>query len=251
MFIFRQIVGFAGMPLTVALLVVILAALAKGFRRGRLAVWLLVLSGVIAYLSSIDVVGDALLAPLENQYPAQTRNDRLPEVSYVVVLGAGYSPRTGVPVTGALDEDGLARVIEGIRLFRGLTDAKLIVSGGPHGEPSAPALGYAIMARELGVPEPSLIVMTGSLNTEAEARAVTARIGAAPFLLVTSASHMPRSMKLMMRAGARPIAAPTAQRQGGKSIDLRRVLPSAKALRNSERALHEYIGLGALALGLD
>lgn len=252
MFLLRQIVGWAATPMAIALFVAALGLLCRLIGRRTLSIWLVGVGAGIAYLGSTDLVGDALLRPLERSFPPLAENALPADVRDIVVLGAGYSPRGGLPVTAALDEDGLARITEGVRLQRLIAAARLIVSGGSSDVSRSPAYGYARLARALGVEEGRLIISAGSLNTEAEARATAARLGTTPFLLVTSASHMPRAMRLMRAAGARPIAAPTVQRGSARAPgDIRRYLPSAAALRNSERALHEYVGLAALATGLD
>ena len=77
-------------------------------------------------------------------------------------------------------------------------------------------------------------------------------VGGAPFLLVTSAYHMPRAMLLMRRAGAAPIAAPAGQRAYGTgAVAWRDFVPGSRGLRDTERALHEYAGLAAIASGLE
>jgi len=52
--------------------------------------------------------------------------------------------------------------------------------------------------------------------------------------------------------GAHPIPAPTEQRGlRHRVITFRTVLPSSDGLRMTEIALHEYLGLAAIRLGLD
>ena len=123
--------------------------------------------------------------------------------------------------------------------------------GAPAGQPP-PARGYAELARALGVPYERLVVSDRSLNTAAEADAVAKLLGTAPFILVTSAYHMPRAMRLMQRAGANPIPAPTGQRiTGAHRAFLRDLIPGSGGLESNELALHEYFGLAALTLGLE
>ena len=62
---------------------------------------------------------------------------------------------------------------------------------------------------------------------------------------------MPRAVRLMERAGARPIPAPTDQKVAESGLHWLDFLPTSAALRDSEEALHEYIGLAAVAAGLD
>jgi uncharacterized SAM-binding protein YcdF (DUF218 family) len=251
MHLVKHLVGEFAKPLMIAALISAIAGICRLRGRRRTATWLLASAAAIAYLGAIGLVGDALLNPLERQY-SPLRDESLPAVGYVVVLGGGYESRDGIPVTAALDPDGLARIVEGVRLERRLGAARLVVSGGaPSGEiPSA--IGYAALARDLGVDDASLVVLNGSLDTGAEARSVVALIGTAPFILVTSAYHMPRAMRLMERAGARPFPAPTGQLvDGSTNSGWRGLLPTSGGLRKTERALHEYLGLAGLAAGVD
>lgn len=248
---FNHWVGSFATPLVIALLISVAAALCRARGRRRVAAWLLISAAAIVYLGALVPVGDALLGPLERQYPPLRQDEPLPRVGYVVVLASGYMPRHGIPVTAALDEDSLVRVVEGIRLVRRLGAVKLVVSGGAPPGYTPTALGYAELARGLGVGDASLVVLDRPLDTDAEAHAVASLLGETPFLLVTSAYHMPRAMRLMRRAGAHPISAPTGQRVGASPrTGLHRLLPTSAGLRNTELALHEYLGLAALAAGI-
>jgi uncharacterized SAM-binding protein YcdF (DUF218 family) len=244
----KLLVGVLALPL-VAAAVLALAAVALRlvrFRRAAGAAGVAALA--VAYGSSIPLVGEALLRPLERQYPPLTT---VPSADTVVVLGSGYSPAPGVPVAAALDSAGLVRIVSGIQWAERL-GGRLVVSGGARAPRRPSAHGYAALAAELGIPPERIDVLDEPLDTGDEAVAVAALLDARPFVLVTSAYHMPRAVRLMERAGARPVPAPTDQQlldEGGVSFaDL---LPSSAALRYSEEALHEYIGLAAVAAGLD
>jgi uncharacterized SAM-binding protein YcdF (DUF218 family) len=240
----------------VAALLLILAAAILWVRGRRTSAGALALSaGLLVYLLSLAPVGDALLRPLERQYSSPEAGAGLPSVPYVVVLGSRYTPSAGLSPVAALDGDGLARIVEGVRVLRRLPGAHLVLSGGapPGREPSAH--GYARLARDLGVDADSLIVLDTPLDTAEEARAIAATLGSQPFLLVTSAWHMPRAMRLMQRARLHAVALPTGQQAGSAcgayGAYLGCLLPGASGLRNTERAIHEYLGLAALDLGLE
>lgn len=251
MYFLKQFVSALATPLVLALTIAAVAAAFRFFRRPRVARWLLGCAAALGYLGSTPAVGDALLDPLERRYPSLREDQPLQPAGYVVVLGSGYRPRDGIPVTAALDADGLVRVVEAVRLARRLGAVQLVVSGGAPPGSVPPARGYANLARGLGIADASLAVLDTALDTGAEARAVVVFLGKAPFILVTSAYHMPRAMLQMERAGAQPIAAPTGQlTDRSQGADLRRWLPSSSGLGKSERALHEYLGLVALAAGL-
>jgi uncharacterized SAM-binding protein YcdF (DUF218 family) len=248
LFVIKQVVGLLARPGFVALLLAVTALGLRARGSNKVARYFAVAAIATAYFGSLGVVGNALLAPLEQRYAALADEAPLPDVAHIVVLGSGYVPRGSIPVTAALDADGLARVVEGIRLERRLGAATLILSGGAPGGGTPSATGYAVLARALGIDDSSIVVLPTPLDTGQEAEEVKRRIGSAPFLLVTSAYHMPRAMWLMTRAGTRPQPAPTGHMGG--SVTWRDWLPGAGGLGKTERALHEYIGLAALAVGI-
>jgi uncharacterized SAM-binding protein YcdF (DUF218 family) len=188
-----------------------------------------------------------MLLPLERQYAPLASDRQLPEVGYVVVLGSGYEPYDHIPITAALDREGLMRVVEGVRLARRLVGARLVVSGGAANGHPAPAHGYAQLAQALGIDSKSMIILDRAIDTSSEAHDVTKVVQSAPFVLVTSAWHMARAVRLMQRAGAHPIPAPTGQDR----LNWSDWLPTSGGLAKTERALHEYMGLTAMALGAD
>ncbi len=221
--------------------------LLRGSRR-QMGAWVIAAGATLAYLASTSLVGNALLAPLEHRYPAFDPAQAT-GVRDIVVLGSGYEPYDHIPVTGALDADGLVRIVEGVRLARARLDARLLVSGGAPPGFAPSALGYAQIAGELGIQRSALVVMDRAMDTDQEAQDVAALLGQSPFILVTSAYHMPRAMLLMRRAGANPLPAPTGQfLHSPESHDGLGLIPGSRGLRKTETALHEYLGLAAISL---
>jgi uncharacterized SAM-binding protein YcdF (DUF218 family) len=219
--------------------------------RRRMGVYVILAGVLLAYLASTTLVGDALLAPLEEQYAGFAPTQDI-GVRDIVVLGSGYEPQDRIPVTGALDREGLTRLVEGVRLARARPDSRLLVSGGAPPGFTPSALGYTRMAAELGIQPSALIVMDRALDTAQEARDVVSLLGHSRFVLVTSAYHMPRAMRLMRRAGANPVPAPTGQMLHEKpGIERFGLIPGSRGLLKTEAALHEYLGLAAVSLRLD
>jgi uncharacterized SAM-binding protein YcdF (DUF218 family) len=203
---------------------------------------------MVAYFGASPIMGDALIGPLERAYPPLGEGAPNPAVDYVVVLGSGYMPRDSIPITAALDQSGLVRIVEGIQLMRRLGIGKLVLSGGAPPGQGRPALGYAELARGLGVPESSLLILDEPKNTTDEARAVRDLLGDASFILVTSAVHMSRAVRLMQRVGAHPIRAPTGQLVVDSRFLWKNLLPNSGGLLKVETALHEYLGLARWGL---
>ncbi|MEP7311062.1 MAG: ElyC/SanA/YdcF family protein [Pseudomonadota bacterium] len=238
-------------PLTLAAFVGIGGLCCRLLGRPRLAKITLSVACAIAWLAATAPVAEMLIAPLEARYVPAPPGGALPVVGTLVVLGSAYRPRADIPITAALDEDGLVRITEALRLARRLDRPRLILSGGAPSGRIAAARGYLLFAKEFGFPDGSMVVLERPLDTAEEATAVAEVLGREPFLLVTSAYHMPRALFLMRRAGLNPIAAPTGQRAGSGPHGWRGLLPTSANLRGSERALHEYLALAALRLGLE
>ena len=101
------------------------------------------------------------------------------------------------------------------------------------------------VALDLGVPRERVVLESASWDTADQAELLKARLGRDPFYLVTSAGHMPRAMRLFIRAGTRPLAAPTDfQAVWTRPLEIRDFVPSAEALAMTENAFYEYLGLG-------
>ena len=78
-------------------------------------------------------------------------------------------------------------------------------------------------------------------DTKEEALFTKGLVRKKPFILVTSATHMPRAMKIFKNLGLNPIPAPTDFHKGEFKGYLRK--PSAYHFNLSEIAMHEYIGI--------
>lgn len=244
----REFVGIMASPLVMVMMLCVVAALLRwrAWRRASNALFLA--AGFTLYLLSLPPVSNLLMAPLENRFPPLSGVSAEPR--YLAVLGSSYAPRGEVPVTAALDPDGLARITEGVRLLRRWPATQLIVSGGPAG-PRAPARGYERFALEMGVEAARIHVLDSPANTAAESVEIADRVQSDSLVLVTSAFHMPRAMGEMRRRGLQPLAGPTAfQVDRSRPYGIRSLVPTANALRRSEFATREYLALLAFNWGV-
>ena len=237
------------MPLPVALLLVLLGAgvAARGLRRtGFVAVFA---GFLLLFLLAWSPVADRLLEPLEQTYAPVVDLGARQDIAAVVVLGAGWEPEADWPAGTRLSDSSVHRLTEGLRLLQGLPEARLVVTGASRRAGELPvARGYAAAAQELGVPAERIVVLDTPTDTAQEAYAVRGFLGTEPrFVLVTSASHMPRSVRHFERAGLAPIPSPTHYRTGrGGPHRLSYWMPSSGNLAKTERAVYEYLGLWAL-----
>lgn len=99
------------------------------------------------------------------------------------------------------------------------------------------------MAESTGIPRSEILVLDKPKDTEEEAAAVKMAIGDASFLLVTSASHLPRAMIFFRRAGLTPLPAPANQLAIESPLNpWERAIPSPVWLMHSDRVGYETLG---------
>lgn len=240
-------------PIVVMLILLLVALVLRWRGRPRAAFGTAVIGVVLLYLSAIPPVTNLLLRPLESAFPSLD-NAHLPQgIVGIAVLGASYTPHDGVPITAAIPGEGLPRVAEGVRLAKHYgSSVRLVLSGGVPKDSMrvASAKGYAIFARDMGIDPASIVVLDDAINTSDEVRNLIKLFGKSPFLLVTSATHMKRSMMLFEGTGAHPIPAPTGQRAGEPVEPFGYLVPRARNVVITELAIHEYIGILATRAGM-
>lgn len=193
-------------------------------------------------LFSLESVSNYLVGSLESRYPPvlSAAND----VKWIVVLDGGHASDPRLPPTSQLHASTLARLVEGIRLYRKIPGSKLILSGGKVFSRTASAGVMSSVAQTLGVNADDLILEPKARDTREEARYVRPLLKAEKFFLVTSASHMPRSVLIFKGLGMNPIPAP-ADYLNKKSGVLGPGIfqPSAYNLMAAERTFYEYIAI--------
>lgn len=243
----KKIIGFLTAPGTIilVLLVIGLWRLLRAGKPGRAGVPWLILGTVCFYLFTTAPLPTALLRPLEQRYAPLTSATGLPDIRYIVVLSGGGRNLNNVPATSQLDDDTALRLLEGIRLFYLLAgQPTLIMSGGGESRLGAK---MALLAQSLGVPANKLLAETNSLDTHGNAREVKSLVQQTQFILVTSASHLPRAMAIFQQLGMQPIPAP-ADFRGRPFFRLADFFPNGGFLWELDAALHEYLGLAYLRL---
>ena len=199
---------------------------------------------VLLILFSYPFFPEMALEPLEQRYAPLIEISEFSDVKWVVVLGGGYSSDPGLPVTSQLSDSSLSRLVEGIRIHRLLPESRLVLSGGAAFDRVSGAEVMARAAAVMDVRGDSIILEKCSRDTADQARLVHEIVGTERCILVTSASHMPRSMFLFQKSGMNPIPAPTDYRvKKRQKISPGIFFPSAGNLRKMEIAFHEYLGL--------
>lgn len=184
-------------------------------------------SGPVAFL---------LLGHLEYLIPAASQSEREGALT-IVVLAAHAETEAGVPLSSFVNNASAVRLLEALSLFQAVPGTRVIVSGG--GE--TPTIMRDVLM-SAGIPPDRILVDGASTSTFESAIHLRPALENAPFLLVTSAGHMPRAIGTFLKAGANPRAVPThfMTRRNWLAIQY---LPSPVHLGYSDLAVSEYAAL--------
>lgn len=239
-------------PLGLACLLMIMGLFLK---RARLQRSVLILALLLLWTGGNRWVSVELARSLEWRYfPPQP----VPQAPVIVVLGGGTAPveypRQIIEINSAGD-----RMVYAAWLYHQGLAPNILLTGGAldwSQRGSTPAEEMAALMVLLGVPEEALWVEAGSRNTYENAvfsARLLAEKGIVRILLVTSAGHMYRAVRLFEAQGLEVIPLPTdytVTELGGDDetySDWRSLvlgfLPTVDNLALTTRILKEYIGI--------
>ncbi|MBK8050985.1 MAG: YdcF family protein [Anaerolineales bacterium] len=246
-------------PLGFACLLLVALLLLR--RHTRWVVALALAALLVLWLGGNRLVSIALLRSLEWQYLPP---DPLPPADAIVVLGGGARPATWPRTTAEVNEAG-DRLIYAAKLYQDGVAPKLLLSGGapvadaPNVQTEAESM--ASLLEIMGVPRTALLQDPSSRNTyenAIETRSQLEEQGIDRIVLVTSASHMPRSVAIYEKQGFDVIPAPTDflvtqadwdyYFSPDPSIQLFNLFPTAENLERTGKALKEWVGLAVYRL---
>lgn len=246
MFLFKKIVAPLFFPLSIILEILIVGIFLLWFTRRQKTGKMVVFAGVLLLaLFSYGSIADICLKSLEDKYPPLIKLQTFSDVKWVVVLGGGHNSDPKLPVTCQIGDSSLSRLLEGVRIHKKLPESKLILSGSGVYDPVSNAVVMAGVAEVMGIGDNRLVLEELSKDTKDQARLIHKIVDDERFILVTSASHMPRSMALFQKSGMKPIPAPADYLVKERHrISPCVFFPSADSLRKMERVFYEYLGLG-------
>jgi uncharacterized SAM-binding protein YcdF (DUF218 family) len=248
MFLFKKIFSpfLFPVPLTLTCLIlgIYLILFSKKQKTGKAFI---IIGTILLVVSSFKFTADAMLRPIEYKYSvffseAKYNNKIKPE--FIVVLGGGHISNNQLPLLSQVGGASLARLIEGIRIQREIKGTKLLLSGGKVFDAVSDAEIMSEIAKGIGVKKEDIIIEDVSRDTNEQAKFIKSIVGDKMFVLVTSASHMPRSMALFEKAGMNPIPAPV----GHLVVESDRLspavfFPSSGNIEKTETAIYESLGL--------
>jgi uncharacterized SAM-binding protein YcdF (DUF218 family) len=189
-------------------------------------------------------IGGFLAAPLEARFPPPPED--MPAPDGIIVLGGSLDERLSSAIGRPVLADAAERLTAPVALKRRFPHARLVFTGGSaalRGSTSSEAAAAGRFWRDMGIDDGDALYEGRSRNTYENA--VFSRELAQPkagerWLLVTSATHMPRSVGIFRKAGWPVIAYPVDYHTNGKIFP---PLQSGDRLRLVGAAAHEWVGL--------
>lgn len=223
------------------------AALLLPARRRRVAVAMLWGGLAVLGLLGFQAIPDALLRPLENRYPVPPEASLGRHAGVIVLGGATGHPASFLAHGQVPVEEAAERFTVPLTLLRRHPHWQLVFSGG-EGRLLATGVSEAQLAgafyADQGLDMSRLRLEDGSRSTRENAHQVARVLGErckAPWLLVTSAWHMPRAMAEFEATGCNVTAYPVDFRTGHSTPLTEYSL--ARSLLRWQTALHEWLGL--------
>ena len=207
---------------------------------------------VVLGLLGFRAVPDALLRSLENRHSVPTAEAMERYVGLIVLSGAvghpdSFAAHGQVPLNEAAE-----RMTVPVGLMRQHPRWELVFSGG-EGRLLTTGVTESELARvfyqQQGLDMARVHLEAGSRTTRENARQVARLLGERcqqPWLLVTSAWHMPRSMAEFEAVGCRVTPYPVDFRTGEATALTEYSL--ARSLLSWQTALHEWLGLWVYAV---
>lgn len=199
---------------------------------------------ILLYLSSISLISNLLMRPLENKYrpPAQINGDVL-----IVLGGEATLDTPNLSGKGHLSSIAANRLLTCIQLYHQL-HLPVILSGGQVYQTTG---CEARIARQIlldtGVPNDQIIIEDNSLNTTENAENIKKLLGKHNLgrpILITSAFHLPRAVRQFEKINVDIEPYPADYHTNVSfRFSSRQLVPSAEALNETSLALKEYIGL--------
>lgn len=129
---------------------------------------------------------------------------------YICILGSSNRSDTTYCLSEILNNSSMKRLIEGLLISYNINDPQIILSGGSSEfEEYTNAEAMLKLISSLNISTKNIIIEKKSKDTFEQAMNIKDIIGGKPVILVTSALHMPRAIKIFKNVGITVIPAPT------------------------------------------
>jgi uncharacterized SAM-binding protein YcdF (DUF218 family) len=245
MYVLSKIAGFFVVPSNFIVLVGLGGAFVLRTRFARAGWRLVIASLVLLAIAGLSPLGNVLILPLEQRFPAWDASRGAPDG--IVVLGGAVAPDVAVARNDVALNEAAERMTATVELARRYPNARIIFSGGDGGIYGGNESDAALRLFErLGLAAGRVAVEDKSRNTFENAlftKQMAAPKAGERWLLVTSAYHLPRAMGMFRVVGFSVEPYPVDWRTRGVEDAWRPFPTLAEGLRRTDTAVREWAGL--------
>ncbi len=251
-FVASKIFEFFGSPSHVALFTSALGAALCFTRFLRWGRRLAALGVALLLAMSFGPVGHLLAVPLETRFPAPP--DDMPPPDGIIVLGGTVDEALSGLLGRVVIRNAAERLTAPIELMRRFSKARLVFTGGSaalRGSTVAEADVVQRFWRDMGIDGARILYEDKSRNTYENAaftRDLVEPGAGERWLLVTSATHIPRSVGIFRKLGFPVIPYPVDYQTNGELLKWSAPRKAPWALELVDAAAHEWLGLVAYRL---
>jgi uncharacterized SAM-binding protein YcdF (DUF218 family) len=248
-FLASKILGFFAIPSNLVISIGLFGVCLLPTRFKRAGRRLAAASIVILAVLGLSPIGNILIIPLEQRFPAWDSTAGAPDG--IIVLGGAIAP----DVSGARNEVALNESAERMtavaELARRYPEARILFSGGSGAlifDEGTEAEFVLRLFESFGIPSSRVVLEDRSRNTVENAVFSKEILSPKPgerWLLVTSAYHLPRAIGAFRKVGFAVEPYPVDWRTRGNEDALRPFPTLGDGLRRTDTAVREWIGLAA------
>jgi uncharacterized SAM-binding protein YcdF (DUF218 family) len=246
-FFLSKTVGFLAYPSNAFVLLGLLGIVLTATRLRRAGAWLMASAIVLLAIGGWSPLGNALILPLEQRFPQWDASRGAPYG--IIVLGGAISPEASAARGEPQVNEAAERVLAFATLARRYPEARLVYSGGSGAlisNQAKEADQAVVLLERLGIPRARIEIERRSRNTAENAvftkALVQPKLGER-WLLITSASHMPRAIGIFRKAGFPVDAYPVDWRTGEEGDAFRPFDRISRGLPRLDVATREWVGL--------
>jgi uncharacterized SAM-binding protein YcdF (DUF218 family) len=246
-FVLSKVLGFFAIPSNLIVSIGLLGVLLLATRFKRTGRGLIVASLVVLAILGLSPVGNALIIPLEQRFPAWDPARGAPDG--IIVLGGMITPDVSAARNEVALNEAAERLTVAVELARRYPNARVLFSGGSSAllfSEGNEAEFAGRLLQSFGIAPGRILLEPRARNTVENAAYSKAMAQPKPgerWLLVTSASHMPRSIGVFRQAGFAVEAVPVDWRTRGSEDVLRPFATMGDGLRRTDTAVREWVGL--------
>ena len=251
-FVLSKTLGIMLLPVNFLIGLGVSGAILLATRFARAGRRLMVFALLLLAVCGFSPLGNILLYPLEQRFPAWNASRGAPDG--IIILGGSIDADLSVAHGTSVVRSAPDRIITAAALARRYPDARLVFTGGSANLISNDAREADFagdLFESLGIAKSRLIIERQSRNTVENAEFTRDLVKPKPgerWLLITSAYHMPRSVGLFRKAGFDVEACPVDWHVGGVSDLISFNKTAVEGLSYTDMAMREWMGLIAYRL---